>query len=161
MIEILVVLTIMGILLRLATLQFSSLTLTRNITKAAQQLVTDLHGARTQAMYSKQRTSVTFPSATSYSFARYSSANDGAGTVTATNTVKYSLTAGDGSSIIGKTIVFDKEGMATYADLTPLVPTPFTVRVNPTNSGATADCLLLETARTSLGRMVNGSCVIK
>jgi type II secretion system protein H len=160
LLELLIVIVIMGILFSIATLQFSSMTSGRNIAKEAQQLLSDIYTVRTQAMYSKQRTGLTFPTGSSYSFSRYSSMNDAAGSSTGTTTVRYALTSADGSSIAGKSLIFDREGMAAYSDGSAL-GSPLTVWVNPTNSGASADCVAIDTARTNLGRMLNGKCVIK
>ena len=142
LVELVVVIAIVGILLTLATLYFSQMTTTRNIEKETRQLHADINSARTQAMFSKQPTTITFQS-NSYTIV---------GTATKTTSVHYNITLSNGSSIAGQTVNFDTGGMAG---------SPLTLRVNPTNSGASVDCIIIETARTSLGGMVNASCTIK
>ena len=157
MVEILVVIVIIGILLRIATMQFSSMTSHKYIEKEAQQLESDINSVRTQAIFSKQRTAVSFPTGSSYAFSKYSTMNDAAGELTGTTAVKNALTASTGSSLAGQSILFDREGMASSTTLN----LPFTIMVNPTNSGAVLDCVIIYNSRTNLGRMTNGTCVIK
>ncbi|MGA2150643.1 MAG: type II secretion system protein [Geobacteraceae bacterium] len=146
LVELVVVMAIVGILLTLATLYFSKMTTTRNIEKETRQLLADINAARTQAMFGKQPTAITFQP-NSYTIV---------GTATRTTSVHYNLTLSDGSSIAGQTVNFDTGGMASSTSGSTL-----TLMVNPTNSGASVDCIIIDTARTSLGGMVNASCTIK
>ena len=160
LVELMVVIAITGILLRMAVLEFHTTMLNRSIEKQARQLLSDLFGARAGAMYSKRQGSVKFQSATCYSFYRYSSLSDAAGTLAGNFPVKYPWSAADGGPVTGFAIVFDREGMASHADGSGL-SLPLALMVNPTESGAAADCVIIDAARTSLGRMAHGTCVIK
>ena len=153
LLEIIIVVAIVGILLALSTLHFSQMTLTRNIEKEARQLLADINTARTQAMYSKLPKAIIFQPS-SYTFQTYSSMGEpqNAGTTISTTSVNYNLTFANGNPITGQTLYFNTGGMAA---------SPLTLRVNPTNSGASVDCIIIDTARTSLGGMVNGACNIK
>lgn len=167
LIELVVVIGIAVILLSLATMQFSSMTSSRYIEKEARQLLADLDTARTQAIFSKRPTAVRFPDSSSYSFVTYSSANEavGAGTVLRTTNVKVPLAVVDGSangsSIAGQAAVFSREGNAYHADAVTVWSPPLIVWVVSKGQEVPADSVVIDTARTSIGRTINGICSIQ
>ena len=129
--------------------------------------MSDLQTARTRALFSKRPTALKFPSASSYSYLTYSSVNEpvSAGTVVATVQVKVPLAMVDGSAngspIAGQAVVFSREGNAYHADASTVWSPPLTVWVSSTSKSVAADSVVVDAARTSIGRTTNGSCIIK
>jgi len=150
-IELVVVIAIIAILMSIATLDFSRLNKKSQIESETRQVFHDVLTARQQALYTKNPTAVLLQ-AGSYIFKQYSSESDATGATVSSQSVKYQLTALNGSSIAGQSVMFDSSGVATPG---------LTMQVNPSGSGAAIDCIIIDTARTSLGVNQNGTCVIK
>lgn len=152
-VELVVVMGIIGILLGIATLYFSQMVVKNGIESQTRQLLTDLQTARTQALFSKRPTTITFQPA-SYKFVEYSSEYEPAtkGTTVMDITVKRQMSLASGGALSSTQVLFDAHGTAD---------TPITIRINPTGSGAVYDCVIIDSARSTIGGMANGSCVPK
>lgn len=152
LIEILIVLAVAGILMSLATLQFSHMTRKAGIEKTARQMLADVENARVRSIFSKTPTRVYFEPA-SYSFRRYSSANEDrdAGTLLSSQSLPYTITAEDGSSLSGTFAEFDPRGATGSKRVIMIEP----------SGVASVDCLLIDIVKTSIGRIEGGKCVPK
>jgi prepilin-type N-terminal cleavage/methylation domain-containing protein len=164
LVELIVAVGVIAILLALATLNFSKMTKKSQIEKETRQLFTDVNNARTQAMFSKKPSSIWFQPQ-SYNFVTYSSASEDPtvstnGKTVSTTSVTYLLTAANGTSIANTPVLFDVTGLtANYA--TGLPANSLTIMVNPSGSGAAFDCVIIDVARTNMGNMQNGACILK
>lgn len=154
--ELIVVLAIIGITLAMATMNFSKMEKKAQMEKETRQLFTDVNNARTQAMFSKKPSAI-WLQPQSYVFKTYSSESEDPtvatnGNTVSTTSVTYMLTAANGSSFANTPVLFDVTG---------LTATPVTIMVNPSGSGAAFDCVIIDLARTNMGNMQNGSCILK
>jgi type II secretion system protein H len=162
LVEMIIVVGIIGILLAVATLYFYQMTKKAQIEKETRQLFADMNNARTQAMFSKKPSSMWFQPQ-SYRFVTYSSESEDPtiptnGRTVTTTSVHYALTftAANGLSLVNPSVLFDVTGMTTA----PVTGLPITINLNPTNSAA-FDCVMLDMARTNMGNMLNGTCILK
>ena len=153
LLEMVVVVAIIATLLAIATLDFSRMQKKGTTEKEVRQMYSDVENARLQAVYGKKPTAVVFQPG-SYTFKRYSSENEdpSAGTTVSSQSVTCQLTFADGSSIAGQSAQFDPRGAAGAV---------MNILANPAGSDAAVDCLVIDIARTSMGKMQNGTCVIK
>lgn len=147
LVELLTVITIIGILLALATLNFNNYVRKTSIESQTRQLFSDLNEARVRAMYRKQRHTIVL-NVSSYIFKTYSSDNEDkfAGNTLFTKNIKYSL-----SNAANTHLVFDTRGILSNGFGT-------TIYTNPANSGAAFDCIVLDDFRINLGRTASGAC---
>ena len=160
-VELVVVMAIIAILLGIATLYFSQMVVKNGIESQTRQLLTDLQTARAQALFSKRPTTMTFQPA-SYKFRQYSSVYEtvSSGTTVTSTTVKRQMSLVSGDALSGTLVLFDAQGVAEKSS-GEVLDTPITIRVNPTGSGAVYDCVIIDSARSTIGGMANGSCVPK
>ncbi|HEY4745506.1 MAG TPA: type II secretion system protein [Desulfuromonadaceae bacterium] len=159
LIELLVVIVLIGIVLTIATLNFSSMNRKAGIERETRELLTDLNTARLDSVYRKQRHAIIFQP-NSYIMKRYSSQDEsdqyGGDTTTGivlSKTLPYQITKESGSSLADYPTVFDIRGFVSN------VGGNFTIRVNPSYSGAAFDCIVISVGRTNIGTMQGGSCV--
>ncbi|RII30675.1 MAG: type II secretion system protein GspH [Geobacter sp.] len=151
LIELIMVMMIMGILMAIAIPGFHSWQLKAQIERHARELMADLNKARLDSIYSKRPHSLVInSSANGYSFKSYSSQNDSGGTVVFTKNIGYSMATASGSSIADVVFLFNVRGVTSVWN---------TIRINPTDSGAYYDCIVISAMRTNLGQMRGGSCV--
>ncbi|WP_168205943.1 Tfp pilus assembly protein FimT/FimU [Geobacter sp. FeAm09] len=163
LIELIVTMAIIGILLSVATLNFTAMQRKARIESETRQIFADLNDARLNAIYLKRNYRVTFQPG-SYVMKNYTSDNEAttAGKTLFTKTVPYQLSLSNGGSIANAVAEFDKRGLAT--DQTTLN----IFYVNPAKSGAIIDCIVIGVAKTNMGQGVdsdnNGqaeSCSVK
>lgn len=156
LIELMAVITIMGILLVMATLNFSEWMRKARIEKQTRELLFDLSTARSQSIFKKKRHCITFDaSGTGYVFKRYSSENESrtaGGQDLYTKTASNSFAKADGGSLANKIFMFDTRGYAIDTG---------TIRINPVDSGAAFDCVVIATSRVNIGKMEGASCAQK
>ena len=156
LIELMAVITIMGILLVMATLNFSEWMRKARIEKQTRELLFDLSTARSQSIFKKSRHSLKFDaSGTGYIFKRYSSENESrtaGGKDLYSKTAPYSFTKADGGSLANEIFMFDTRGYAIDNG---------TIRVNTVDSGAAFDCVIIAPSRINIGKMEGASCAQK
>lgn len=159
LLEVIVVVLIISTLVALGTLNFSQWQLKSQIEQLTRQFYTDVNSARLQAIFKKKPQGIVL-NPTSYTFYQYSSENENtAGAINGTTGSKVSslnfthqMSNMDGSAVANQMVVFNIQGITTNTA---------TIRVNPVGSGASYDCVVIGAARTSLGNMQNGSCILK
>jgi prepilin-type N-terminal cleavage/methylation domain-containing protein len=153
LVELIIVVGIIGILLSIATLNFNSWQQKAQIERQTRELYADLNQARIDSIHLKLRHSIVMQSK-SYTVKSYSSEdeNRSSGTVMQTRNVSYQISRVTGSSATDGIIEFDIRGFtddwSTYA-------------INPAGTAAQIDCIVISVARINLGKMENGSCVVK
>lgn len=161
LIELVVVLVIMGILFSIVAINFSAWTRKAQMEKQAREFLSDLNTARSESVFRKRTNSIVINgSATGYAFRRYSSLNENltsGGTQVFTKSTGYQFSMEDGSSAAGQNIQFDMRGFAA----TPSDTDTIRIRINPINSGAAFDCVVIATSRINIGKMEGASCVQK
>ena len=159
LIELIVVLVVMGILCSVVAMNFSDWMRKTRIEKQTREFLADLNAARSESIFRKRRHSIVLNgSATGYTFRRYSSENEDrstGGTDIFTKTTPYQFSNDDGSSAASHTFMFDIRGYV------PIISDTGTIRINPVNSGAAFDCVVIATSRINIGKMEGGSCVQK
>ncbi|MFA7059396.1 MAG: prepilin-type N-terminal cleavage/methylation domain-containing protein [Pedobacter sp.] len=160
--ELMVVITIIGILLSIATLNFHDWQQKAQIERQTRELYSDLNTARTESIFRKTRRRITFQP-NSYVFTGYSSDNEASnpGTTITSRNVSYQLTKvvnGSTASIVDSAVEFNMRGFLTGANNSEPV---LTLNLNPVGTGATFDCIVISVARTNMGKMENGTCSFK
>jgi len=157
--ELIIVIAIIGILLGIVSLNFSDWQRKNAIEKQTRELFTEINNARTEAIFRKLTQRVTFQPS-SYVFKRYSTDNEAytAGTTVLSRNLPYLLSLENGDSIADRSVEFNMRGLTTGANFSS---SNLTLRVNPANSGASVDCIIIHIARTNLGKMNNGNCTFK
>lgn len=161
LIEILITIAIMGIVLGIASMNFTSWKVKYNIEAQTRGIQADLNEARTSALTQKKYYGIVFQP-NSYVIKTYSSSTSAAdpvasGTSVATKTLTYGLTKKGSPSIADTHVVFDTSGI-TY-DL-------FTIFVNPYNADpakepASVNCIVVHTVRVNMGKINETTCEFK
>jgi prepilin-type N-terminal cleavage/methylation domain-containing protein len=130
LVELVVIVSIMSILLGLATIGFHRWTLQRGIEREVKALHADLLFFRQQAMVRGMRHRVQFPTANLAVFRRYSSEADLAGTEVRRRTMSYNLSRSSWTNPSSSEIEFNSRGMMPdptaktlcfYSDASPTV----------------------------------------
>jgi len=155
--ELIVVMGIIGILLGIVTINFNDWQRKSQIERQTRELHADFNSARTDSIFRKTRHSVVVNTdGTGYVMRRYSSPDEAtsAGTTIATRQTTYLLTKLNGTYFGALEGIFMFDIRGTTNDLN-------TIRINPINSGAAFDCIVIHTVRTNLGKMEGGACVQK
>ena len=155
LVELMVILILMGIMFSIGGLNFNNWQRKSHIERQARETISDLNAARTDSIFRKQRHSIVINSgATGYVFKRYSSLDENrlAGTVIMTKTARYQFAKAAGTSAANRIFEFDLQGFTTDWD---------SIRINPVDSGAAFDCIVIAASRTNIGKMEGGSCVQK
>jgi len=158
LIELVVVVTIIGILAGMVTLRFHDMMIKSNYEKEVRELHANVVRIRLSAIQRSQRT-VMFFGPNQYTFKTYSSYNEPltAGQAAGSSSYPYVLQQLNGAvlvplNIATNSVEFDTRGLTTN-NLT-LVVTP--VQVNGGNN-----CLVINAARTNIGRMTDATtCTI-
>lgn len=156
LIELIIVMGLIGILLAIASINFSDWTRKSNIERQTREILTDLNTARLDSVFRKQRHAI-ICQPNSYIMKRYSSQDeprfaDATKGVVLSKNLNYQITKESGSSIADRVFEFDTRGFTYDLD---------TIRVNPSYSGAAFDCVVISTGRTNIGKMEGGACVQK
>ena len=159
LVEVIVVIAIIAIILFVAALNFKDFKSKADTEKQTRELHSDIANARLNALQNKQRIALMLDPRR-YVFKTYSSDSEPPSDGTEVRTVSYRnevrLLTGTGTlaplDMTVDRIEFDSRGFAS-ADTT-LVVTPVT------HSGG-LDCIVVQTARTSIGRMENATCRIQ
>lgn len=154
LVELIVVLGIIALLLGLGGLPFHQWLVKSRIESQTRQLLSDLHIARARALFSKRPIRVTLNPG-SYVIQQATAEYDTTfAAVTTLNSVTTGrpMTLADGSALSSTQVVFDSYGMADASKA---------IMVTPTDSGATVDCVIIDTARTVVGGMSSDRCVPK
>jgi prepilin-type N-terminal cleavage/methylation domain-containing protein len=138
LVEILVVITIIGVLLGIVTLQFGRMNRKTNIDAQTQTIYADLMTVRAQALLQKRPRAVTF---TGTLFSVYSSSM-ASGTPVSTRTLKYPVTP-----TALTTVVFDNMGVT---DSTPVFC------VSPSEDTAAYDSIVFDQTRIKMGKLKKG-----
>ena len=152
LVEVLLVIVVMAIVLTIATLNFPSMLGKANTEKQAGEILSKITTTRLNAMQKKQR-SLLMLGPNQFTYKTYSSDNDGVGTTVNTtsyfseikrkNAINGTLTT---LNIASDRIEFDSRGFTN--NTTTLVVTPVTY-------GGGLNCIVVQMARTSIGRMVD------
>ncbi len=159
LIELIVVMAIIGILLSIVSLNFFDWQRKSQIERQVRELFADVNTARTESVFRKTRHRITFQP-NSYVFKRYSTDNEAysAGRIISSRNTSYQLTREAGQDISDYSVEFDARGLVTGANTSS---PNLTLRINPVNSGASFDCIIIHVARTNMGKMENGNCNAK
>jgi len=164
MVELVVVLGISGVLLSLATLGFRSMNDNYRIESQVKQMQSDIDNLRMTAMTRKQNGALQL-NPNGYSFVLYSSEGDTAGHVVKSLpsvSVQYPIqqfSAGSYSAFNStnnnNNLTIDSRGCLT----TPAAP--FYIAVAPGTGTPAVNALALQTAKTNVGSIQGGSCVLQ
>lgn len=150
LVELITVITIMGTLLAIVTLNFNSMQRKSQIESKTREIFNDLNEARLNSIYQKENHRIVFQP-NSYVMKRYSSGNEdrtSGGTVVHTKNSAHQLSLVNGGSIADIPVEFDIRGFTISA-------TGTTVYVNPVKSGAMFDCIVVSKARNNMGQGVD------
>lgn len=150
LIELIVTMAIIGTLLAIVSLDFHSMQKKSQIESKTREIYNDLNEARLNSIYQKKIHRIVFQP-NSYVMKRYSSENEDrtdGGTVLYTKNTSYQLSRVNGGSIADIYYEFDLRGFTAGV-------TNNTVYVNPVNSGAMFDCVVIHIARTNMGQGVD------
>ncbi len=154
LIELLIVIAIMAIVLSVATLNFRNMKGKADTEKQARELQSDITAIRLHAMQNRERSALML-GPNQYIYKTYTSdyESDTAGKQVNSVSYRFDLKRKSGSSladlnITSDRIEFDSRGFTN--NTTTLVVTPVTY------SGG-LDCIVVQTARTSIGRMEDAS----
>ena len=150
LVELLVVLTVMGILLSIATMNWNSMQKKSAVENEAKTVFADLMTARLDALYSKRPRSVVF---SGVQFAVYSSSLTSVNPVSR-KTLRYPLQWQPAGPSL--TLTFDASGLSTAGSDTPVCIDPEN-NLAIANSGA-VDSIVVSAARIKLGKRQGGSC---
>ena len=153
LVEVMVVITIIAIIVSVAALNFKDMKGKADTEKQTLQLQSDITTIRLNAMQNKQRCIIWF-GPNQYTYRTYSSGEpvaDG----TPVNSVSYPFEVrkleGSGTlnalNINEDRVEFDSRGYASDTD------TPITLVVTPVTYSGGLNCIEVQTARTSIGRM--------
>lgn len=156
LVELIVVVVIIGIISTIAMISFSSWNRKAQIERQTRELFTDLNSARTESIFQKKRHAVILQPG-SFITKRYSSPDedrfgDTTKGVVLSKNLAYSITRPSGSSLADRVIEFDVRGFTYDKE---------TISVNPFESGAQTDCIVISDGRINLGKMEGTSCVQK
>lgn len=165
LLELIVVLVIIGILLSIGSINFSSWQRRYQTERQTREMQSDLVNLRLSAMQTKQR-SAALLGPNQYIFKTYSSDNEdliSGGTRTLTKSVPYEFRQLSGGSydafafnVTSDVIDIDIRGFVRN------VPGNMTIVTLPVVVNAGEDCIVVSTARTNIGRMTDAStCTAK
>lgn len=146
LIELLVVMTIMAVLLGLATINFNNWQNKNMVERHVKELYSDIQEARMNAAYTKMRQGVEF-SAQQVTFKRFSSDYDMVGKVVSTKQVPMTLNRTNWSSPAANRIDFNTSGIMSD----PVIK----VICFSTTVDAAYDALIITPALTNMGKVTN------
>lgn len=153
-IELIVVVSIIGILLSIGTINFHNWQVKSGIDKETRELYTDINTSRLNSIHTKKRHGLVF-NTNNYVMKNYSSDNENidAGSILSTKQLPYAMTkisSGSSIALSGERIIYDTRGFIFNG-------VGLTVAVNPVSSGS-FDCIVISEGRTNIGKMTNGAC---
>ena len=151
LIELIIVMTIAGILLAVATLDFSAWQRKYNIAAQVKEMLVDFNDVRTRTIATKKVHRVIL-NPTSYSFRRYSSEFDAVGTQVFSKNLKYSIqqfSSGSYSAFNNTTLTFNERGYTMSL---------LTIAVGVGLGQPAYNCLGIHTARVNMGRINGNAC---
>jgi type II secretory pathway pseudopilin PulG len=155
LVELVTIVTIIGILLSISTLGFNSWQRKYNVEKQTKEMFADMNDLRLRAVQTKKQHRLVLQ-ADSYLFKRYSSEGEDPDTSTSAPVfkqyLKYPIAKKDGSCVAGEQLNIDSRG---YAD------TELVLKVGTNANDAALNCLIISTARTNMGKMENEECKAK
>jgi len=149
LLELVVVIAIIGILLRIATINFGTWQQKAQIESQTRTLFATLNEARIEAMQHKQPRSVVLKvGGASYNFQSYSSENQSrsAGVTTQAQGAKFTITEASGPA--DNITQFDVRGFTSDTG---------TFQVNPVGTTALVDCVVVGQGQTKMGKNTNGT----
>ena len=144
LIELIIVISIISILLAVATINFNNWTRRYNIEKEVKELYSDLMFIRQQALVTGMNHRANFETANTVVFRRYSSEADPDGSVIRRRTVNYPITISDPAE---REIEFNTRGMMVA--VTPKSVCLFTAADPP------LDSIYITQTRLNVGKIIN------
>lgn len=159
LIEILIAITIMGILMGVATLKFHDMMIKADYEKEVRELHASIVRIRLSAIQRNQRTALFF-GPKQYSFKTYSSNNESLvnGTPAGNGSYPYVLQKKIGAVLIPLDITAD----SIEFDTRGLTSNNLTLAVTPVQYNGGNNCIVVQAARTNIGRMDDAStCSIR
>lgn len=156
LIELVVVISIIGILSSVAVMSFSSWMRKAQIEGQTREMLAEFNAARSESVFRKKRHAIILQPS-SFIIKRYSSADesrtgDTTRGVILTKQLAYSISRVSGSSLADRIIEFDIRGFTNDWD---------TICVNPFYSGAQYDCIAISGGRVNIGKVEGADCVQK
>jgi prepilin-type N-terminal cleavage/methylation domain-containing protein len=151
--ELIVVISIVSILLAIATLDFSKWQKRYNIESQVKEMAADFTDVRLSAMKNKQRHQVTL-NPNSYTFRAYSSEGDTTGRIIKNKSVKFALTRTSGASLAGTTYVVTERGYVESV-------LPPTIAVGLDFSDPSLNCVVISIGRVNTGKLNGTNCEYK
>lgn len=148
LIELIVVISIISILLALATLNFHEWQLSRGVERQTREMQADLANLRMRALHTKMKHSVTLRSS-GYEARSFSDAAD-PGTLVMSRVMHHTIATKEGNALPNKTVSFDSMGFTSNLQ---------TLRISTATTGAALDCIVISNARTNMGKFTNGTCI--
>lgn len=149
LLELLTVITIVGILTTVGVLNFSSWQKKSIVERYTKELYADVQGARMNAIYTKTRQGIEF-APQRVTFKRFSSESDAAGTVIATKTLPVVLTR-NWTSANSNRIEFDTSGIMSD----PIIK----VACFANTDDASYDAIIITPVLTNMGKAINRGAV--
>jgi prepilin-type N-terminal cleavage/methylation domain-containing protein len=150
LVELVVVIVIMGTLLSIATINFRQYRVKSGIENQTREMYADINSARINAIHTKKRHSVIL-NTNNYVLKNYTTNEDESlGKTIGTRIIPNRITTNGGATYVDKRILFDTRGFTD--NLT-------TLAVNPVDSGASHDCIVISSSRINMGRMTSGNCL--
>ncbi|MDD2337388.1 MAG: type II secretion system protein [Geobacteraceae bacterium] len=153
LIELVVIVSIIGILLTLGTISFNSWQTKYYVEKQTKEMFTDISAMRLRAIHTKRLHRLTFlPN--SYSCQSYAPEDEAlaAGVTVMTKFLKYKLVNEDGTPFVNAVIDFNSRGFAESER---------NFRVSSTTNDAPFDCIIVSAGQTNMGKMKEGTCYAK
>lgn len=147
-VELVVVVGIIGILLTITSLNFSSWLRKSQVERYVKELYVDIQDARTKAAFTKLRQGVVFASP-QVQFRRFSSATDVGGTEVSTKTLPIAFTTNTWTTPTSDRIDFQTNGVMVD------VVAPAKVICFTTTVDAAYDAIIVTSVLTSMGKQKN------
>lgn len=159
LVEMVTVIGLMSILMAIVSLDFHSLNRNRGIESEAKQMQADFDNVRLSAMTTKKNYAIVL-NPTSYAFLSYSSEGDpgtpsGPATQLKLPIQQFTPASGSYSAFSSTVLSIDARGCLTGAGA------PLYIAVDPGVAGAAVNTVVVQTAKTNVGAIEGGSCVLK
>jgi prepilin-type N-terminal cleavage/methylation domain-containing protein len=157
LIELIIIITVMGIVMGFATLAFHQWQLKSNVEGQVREMFSDLSEARVRAFHEKKLYRIVYQPS-NYVLRSYSSENEpkSAGITVSSRNVNYGLTRKSGTDLTADItdyfVEFDTRGFASNN---------FTVIINPLMAGTSLDCLVIFDTRVNMGKINGTTCEFK
>lgn len=149
LVELIVVMALIGIMLAVSSLEFSSMQRNYGIEKVTRELLSDISEYRMKAMTRKEPHSITL-NANEYIFRRVTSQ-------VLKRATPYPLANQSATPFSGTTVItFDEQGFTGSGTLFGQ-----TIVVGPANSSSSVNCVVISNARVNMGKMNGTTCEFK